>query len=186
MYLGASVWVCWPALTISALAVLSGKGRSDSTQSGRRRIIMKKIPSRPPARRMIDAAQKMAAKLEPEALAADVDHHEGGDGEHGAGNEGFADGSCGASEVLLEDSAAEKRQAKKRNRNDGGGNRRRHGLAGFHPEVGVRRAEQRGHHQAGQNGFQGEFGFGRVVRDERFEGSHGAPPRDSSRPECST
>ena len=44
--------------TTSALAVLSGNGKSvDSTQSGRRSTMMKKIPSNPPANRISVPAQ---------------------------------------------------------------------------------------------------------------------------------
>ncbi len=44
----APVWPFWPALTISDAATLSGKGRSASTTSARRRMITKSTPRTPP------------------------------------------------------------------------------------------------------------------------------------------
>ena len=85
----------------------------------------------------------MAAQVGPQALAADVHHHEGGNGENGAGHQRFAHRGRRAGDVLLQNAAPEKRQAEEGDGDDGGGDGGRHRLTCLHAQIGVGRAEDR-------------------------------------------
>jgi hypothetical protein len=79
------------------------------------------------------------AEVGPQVLAVDFDHHEGGDGEDGGGNQGLTHRGGRAGDVLLQDAAAhgaEDGDGDDRGRNGGGD-----GLAGLHAQVGVGRSE---------------------------------------------
>ena len=115
------------------------------------------------------ARPEVAAKVGPETLAANVDHHESGNGKDRASDQRLTHGGSSAREVLLEDAAAEKRQAEKRNGNHRGRNGRRHGLPGLHAKICVGRPKNCGHNNAGQNRLECKFSLSGVVGNERFE-----------------
>jgi len=93
----------------------------------------------------------------PESLAADIDHHERGDGEDGAGHQRFADRCGGAGDVLLQYPAAKRRNAKQRHGDDRRGNCGGYGLAGFHSQIGVGRSENEGQKYAERDRLDGHL-----------------------------
>jgi len=97
------------------------------------------------------------AQVGPQALAADVYHHERGDGEDRAGHERFANRCSGARDVLLEDSAAKRRDAEERHRDDGRGNGGGDSLAGFHSQIGVGRSKNESQEDAERDRFDRHF-----------------------------
>ena len=125
----------------------------------------------------------MVPQVLPEAYAAHVHHHEGGNSEDRSGDQGFTYGGRGAGQILLEHAAAEEGQPEQGDGNHRGGDRGRHGLAGLHAQIRVGRAEHRGKQNAGHHRLGGKLGLGRVVRNEGLEFRHGQKASSKSKVE---
>ena len=97
------------------------------------------------------------AQIGPQALAADIDHHERRNGEDGAGHQRFADRGRGARDVLLQNAAAKSRDAEERHRDHGRRNGGGDGLPGFHSQIGVGRSENEGQEDAERDRLDGHL-----------------------------
>ena len=97
------------------------------------------------------------AQIGPQALAADIDHHERRNGEDGAGHQRFAHRRRGARDVLLQDAAAKRRDAEQRHRDDGRGNGGGDGLSGLHSQIGVGRSENERQEDAERDRLDGHL-----------------------------
>ncbi len=97
------------------------------------------------------------AQVGPQALAADIDHHERRDGEDGAGHQRFAHRGRGARDVLLQNAAAKRRDAEQRHRDHGRGNGSGDGLPGFHSQIGVGRSENERQEDAERDRLDGHL-----------------------------
>ena len=157
-YLGA--WLpCSPALTISALATLSGK-----------RQVRISDAQRPPQHDDEQDADQAAhhqnhgglpvvlPEVGPQMHTVNLHHHECRNGEDRRRHQRLSHRCRRARDVLFEYRPAKIRQPEQRNGDDRGGNGGSgDGLAGLHAEISIRRAEDQRQHQADQYSLHSHF-----------------------------